>query len=67
MKVTRKDPFTGKVHMIDLPVTNEQMAAYEAGELIQAAFPHLDADQRELIMTGIMPSSWKAIFKEEAE
>lgn len=36
--------------------------ASENGALIQDAFPTLDREQREQIMTGIHPECWKAIF-----
>lgn len=35
---------------------------YENGAFIQDAFPTLNAEQREQIMTGIHPECWKAIF-----
>jgi hypothetical protein len=34
------------------------LAAYENGALIQVAFPHLDADQREFLKSGITPQEW---------
>ena len=34
----------------------------EEGALIQDAFPTLNSEQREQIMTGIHPECWKAIF-----
>ena len=33
------------------------------GALIQDAFPDLDADQREFLMTGITPAEWAEMFK----
>jgi hypothetical protein len=59
MKVTRKSMITGHEHTLDLPVTEEQMAAYEAGALLQDAFPTLDAPNREFIKTGVTPEEWK--------
>lgn len=35
---------------------------WEQGALIQDAFPTLNAEEREQIMTGIHPECWKAIF-----
>jgi glycine cleavage system regulatory protein len=32
------------------------------GELIQDAFPYLDADQREILKTGIDTQSWDEMF-----
>lgn len=35
---------------------------WNAGLLIQDAFPTLNADEREFIKTGITPEEWKAAF-----
>ena len=40
----------------------EAHARWTNGEMIQAAFPQLDADQREFLMTGITPEKWEAMF-----
>ena len=64
MKITRKDPFTGKTNTRDIPVAQAQLDAWMGGELIQRAMPNLSADDREFIMTGITPESWKAAFGE---
>ena len=32
------------------------------GELIQTAFPYLNADQREILKTGIDSQAWDAMF-----
>ena len=37
------------------------------GEHVQAAFPTLDANHRELLMTGIHPACWDEMFSEEEE
>jgi hypothetical protein len=40
------------------------------GELIQNCFPHLNADEREILMTGIDAQAWEAMFagtREEEE
>ena len=62
MKITRKSPFTGQVHTMDIEVTDEQVADYESGTLLQRAFPHLSADEREFIKTGITPQEWEDTF-----
>lgn len=35
------------------------------GKLIQDAFPYLNADQRELLISRICPTCWEEMFKEE--
>jgi hypothetical protein len=47
-----------------MPITQDQLDAWAEGELIQEAMPHLTADQREFILTGITPSEWNAAFGE---
>ena len=46
----------GDVHYMD--VDNQDLYAYEDGELIQNCFPYLTPEQRELIMTGMTDEMW---------
>ena len=46
----------------DLQVDLEKFVAWQQGELIQEAFPELDADQRELLISGICPKCWDEMF-----
>lgn len=64
MRIKRKSPFSGKVHEMDLPVTDEQLTRWAAGELAQRVWPNLSPGQREFIMTGITPEEWDETFKE---
>ena len=64
MLVTRTNPFNGTVNTRDLDITEQQVAAYEAGALLQNAFPNLSADDREFFKTGI--DNWDEMFGEEA-
>jgi hypothetical protein len=63
--ITRKDPFTGKTNTMDLDITEDQLEAWHAGQLIQHALPRLNADEREFLMTGMMPESWDELFEED--
>jgi hypothetical protein len=54
--------YSGKVNTMDLPITDEQIARWESDTLIQNAFPNLNADQREFLMTGILPEEWDEMF-----
>jgi hypothetical protein len=58
---------TGEVRTLDLPVTEEQITAYLAGELLQNAFPHLSAGEREFIKTGITDEEWDELFAGDEE
>ena len=64
MIIKRVDPFTGKNNQWEIPVTPEQIEAWQRGALIQNAMPNLNPDQREFIMTGITPGSWDEAFEE---
>jgi hypothetical protein len=66
MEITRTSSLTGKSNTRCLDITPKQYAAYLSGALAQQAFPHLSADDREFIMTGITPEEW-AEFVEAAE
>jgi hypothetical protein len=50
-----------------LTVTTDEMAAYEAGALIQDAFPEMSKDDRERLITGICGPCWALIFADEDE
>ena len=62
MNITRKSPFTGAIHTLDLPVTEAQLEAYDRGALLQDAFPNLSAGDREFIKTGITNDEWNSMF-----
>jgi hypothetical protein len=65
MKITRTNPVTGKQITRDIPVTQAQLDAWNQGKLIQDAMPNLSADDREFILTGILPEQWEDMFKGE--
>ena len=46
-------------------VERHELSAWQAGELIQKAFPSLSAGVRELLMTGTHPACWEEMFAEE--
>jgi hypothetical protein len=57
--ITQTDPFTNKVNTREIDVTVEQLNRWQDdGEMIQNVMPHLTPDEREFLMTGIMPESW---------
>jgi len=58
MLITRKSIISGNVNTMDINVTHEDFAKLESGWLIQSAMPHISADEREFIMTGITPQEW---------
>ena len=64
--ITRKSMFTGNLNTMEIPMTQEAFqlaeARWQMGELIQNAFPKLNADQREFIKTGCTPAEWERVF-----
>ena len=62
IEIVRKSPFSGKTNVLRVDVTAEEVAAYNAGALIQVAFPKLSADEREFIKTGITAEEWAETF-----
>jgi hypothetical protein len=62
MQIIRKSPFSGNTNSMEIEITQEQIALWESGTLIQNAMPHLSADEREFIMTGITPEEWDSAF-----
>ena len=50
---------------IDFHEFVESFHSWNAGALIQNAFPELSADEREFVKTGITPKEWDAMFGEE--
>ena len=67
MQITRTNPFTGKTNTREIDVTYNQLDRWQGGELIQVAMPHLSADDREWIKTGITSESWNEMFDESPE
>ena len=68
MNITRKSPLTGKVTIMDLPVTVAQLELWQVKRvLIQDAMPQLTNEQREFIMTGYTPEDWAVMFPPEEE
>lgn len=64
MIVSRVSPFSGETNTMDLPITVEQYERWLGGEFVQDVFPHLNADQREFILTGITAQEWDNLFQE---
>ena len=67
--ITRRSPFTGKIHQMEIPMSvlefSKREILWQTGMLIQDAFPTLDAGQREFIKTGITPQEWEDTFGNE--
>ena len=62
--ITRKSQLSGEINSMELDVTQAQLNRWQGGELIQDVFPHLNAEEREFIQTGITPQEWSDTFGE---
>ena len=54
IEVHTKSPFEQEVRVTTLPVTVDQYSDWLNGTLVQDAMPHLSADDRELLITGMV-------------
>ena len=65
MQVRRTSVYSGVTRTRELPITEEQMAAYRSGVNAQYAFSDLPAADREFIISGITKEEWDQCFKDE--
>jgi hypothetical protein len=65
MWITKTSGLTGITRELDIDVTPEQIEAWKSGKMIQEAMPHLSADDREFLITGITPEEWEENFPDE--
>lgn len=62
MLIKRTCPFTREENEMEIDVTPAQLKAWRSGVTIQNAMPHLSADEREFIKTGITAKVWGETF-----
>jgi hypothetical protein len=70
MKITKTSKLTGAVHTREIAVTGDQIAELNDSKrtrLIQHICPHLDAEDREFLMTGITSEEWLAMGWHEGD
>jgi hypothetical protein len=65
VKITRISPFSGKENTQELDITMLEHMKWVEGTVIQHAMPRLTADEREFVMTGILPAEWDSMMGEE--
>ena len=67
--ITNQSQISGDVNTIfirmDMEEFNTAFNNWRNGMLIQQAFPNLDVDVREFLMTGITPLEWDRMFPSE--
>ena len=62
MIIAKRSMLTGIINSMDIAVSEEQLQAWESGELIQDVMPDLTADEREFIMTGATANDWETLW-----
>lgn len=65
LSVSRVSPLTRKVNTFVLDITQEQYDYWKASGIpIQNVMPHLSADDREFLITGLLPAEWDSLFED---
>ena len=59
---SKKCPECGKVHSFE--VEEADWIKWQEGALIQRAFPYLNDNQRESLITGYCSECWDKLFKD---
>ena len=62
MLITKFSPHSMRDNTREIDVSQSQLDRWKAGELIQNVMPHLSADDREFLMTGLTPQDWEEMF-----
>lgn len=71
MEFVRKSQITGKMSVRDISISHSQYRAWvdaaddDPNRFIQQALPHISAEDREFLMTGITPEEWDEHLGEE--
>ena len=58
--IGRNCPFCGEYH--EVGVSEADYWNWQGGELVQNAFPYLNANARELLISGICSECWDKMF-----
>ena len=66
MKIVKRNPFTGLNCTVDIPnLTEEQYSRWKtSGRPIQEVLPHLSADDREFLISGMLPEQFNEMLTE---
>lgn len=70
VEVTRVSPHSRKLNTMVLPITEQRLRDFCAGNLqglIQDIFPELTQFQREFLQTGFTEEDWDEVFANENE
>lgn len=64
---TRVSPVTGKENDRVIELDWGDYVKWQQGHLIQEVLPYVSADDREFLMTGILPEEWAEMFRPTEE
>jgi hypothetical protein len=68
MYIKRKSVISGLEHTRNIPVNPDDYFAWNAGlGSIQDLMPYLNDEDREFILSGIIPEEWYALFEDSEE
>lgn len=68
MLITKKSRISGIEHTREVAVDPDAYEIWKRGiGCVQDVFPHLSAEDREFLITGITPEEWDAIFFGDTE
>jgi hypothetical protein len=70
LQVSKRSVATGALNTMVLDITQDQIADWQGGMLIQDAMPQLSAEEREFLMTGMTPAdfmSWVENYNMERD
>lgn len=68
MEITKIHPITGESNTLDLDVTEEDLQRWKAEKLsVQNVFPHLNSDEREFLISGLLPGEFDKLYPEPEE
>jgi hypothetical protein len=68
IKLTKKSPISGVMVTMEIGTTELKIAIWDSWDrakgtpLIQEFFPECNAQEREFILTGILPFEWDLLF-----
>ena len=63
MKITRTSILSNTTNTREIAITEQQLDQMKRMKNIQWLCPQLSADDREFIISGILPEEWDAAFK----
>ena len=59
-RIEVQDPVSGVIHTVT--VLTPDYNNWVKGQMVQVAFPYLTSDEREALVTGFTPETWKRVM-----